>query len=726
MHIYHYGNYEIASIRRLMGRYGVCEYEVDTLLRQNVFVDLYKIIKNSILIGEPGYSIKNVEKLYRGKRKTEVKSGGESVIMYENWRSNPDGSDWKNSEILNTIREYNKEDCISTRDLTEWLRERQSELNIEYSLSINSEELEIKEEITETTLFRDQLFNTASKIKEENKIIKETLYNLAWFLEFHNRENKPSWWRFFDRQSSNEYELYDDMDCLVGLKRTQKVPFLPTPRSRNKVYEYSFDNTQPFKGSIKNDFHLLDPEQSKVTIKDFFNSEGLIRLSYGSDLPDRISLIPDEYVNPKPIPDQLKINIENIIKNSFPNCAIIDFLFRKPPRFKSGVREILVNNSLNNNDFLSETIKVANDLDRSYLCIQGPPGAGKSYTAVRIIGDLINKGKRIGISSNSHSAIINIMTSVSDYLTKNNILGDLYKQGGSKNEVLFERKNVEHVARAVDCLDFFNEASSIFGGTAWFFCNSEFSSIENKVVPLDFLFIDEAGQVPVANLIAMSHIADNLILMGDQMQLSNPTQGTHPDESGKSILEYLLGDQSTIPPDIGIFLPKTFRMHPDLCCIISEQVYDNRLLSDESTYENILSDELINLGLTPGIHYVPVFHESNIQGSIEEVLSILPNDMTGAEIKEKAQGGAGVDPKKEIESVSEIDDDLDIRRVRKPRQRRYKIQEVIKVRQIMLVQVVKEERGNKGAALTTYLSLAGRYCVLMPNTARGGGISRKG
>ena len=97
----------------------------------------------------------------------------------------------------------------------------------------------------------------------------------------------------------------------------------------------------------------------------------------------------------------------------------------------------------------------------------------------------------------------------------------------------------------------------------------------------------------------------------------------------------------------------------------------------------------------------------------------------GAEIKEKAEGGVGVDPKKEIESVSEIDDDPDIRHVRKPRQRRYKIQEVIKVRQIMLVQVVKEERGNKGAALTTYLSLAGRYCVLMPNTARGGGISRK-
>ncbi|MEM6941881.1 MAG: Rne/Rng family ribonuclease [Pseudomonadota bacterium] len=91
--------------------------------------------------------------------------------------------------------------------------------------------------------------------------------------------------------------------------------------------------------------------------------------------------------------------------------------------------------------------------------------------------------------------------------------------------------------------------------------------------------------------------------------------------------------------------------------------------------------------------------------------------------KSKKQDAAAKDDT--IESVADDDDSDDIRLPRKPRPRRYKIQEVIKVRQILLVQVVKEERGNKGAALTTYLSLAGRYCVLMPNTARGGGISRK-
>ncbi|MEL7213301.1 MAG: Rne/Rng family ribonuclease [Pseudomonadota bacterium] len=99
------------------------------------------------------------------------------------------------------------------------------------------------------------------------------------------------------------------------------------------------------------------------------------------------------------------------------------------------------------------------------------------------------------------------------------------------------------------------------------------------------------------------------------------------------------------------------------------------------------------------------------------------SDDTDDESDEKSTDATSKDDS--IESVADEDDSEDIRPARKPRPRRYKIQEVIKVRQILLVQVVKEERGNKGAALTTYLSLAGRYCVLMPNTARGGGISRK-
>ena len=101
------------------------------------------------------------------------------------------------------------------------------------------------------------------------------------------------------------------------------------------------------------------------------------------------------------------------------------------------------------------------------------------------------------------------------------------------------------------------------------------------------------------------------------------------------------------------------------------------------------------------------------------------NDDDDEDDDDDAEGATAADKDDEIESVAEEDDTDEVRPVRKPRPKRYKIQEVVKVRQILLIQVVKEERGNKGAALTTYLSLAGRYCVLMPNTARGGGISRK-
>ena len=105
----------------------------------------------------------------------------------------------------------------------------------------------------------------------------------------------------------------------------------------------------------------------------------------------------------------------------------------------------------------------------------------------------------------------------------------------------------------------------------------------------------------------------------------------------------------------------------------------------------------------------------------------VSSDETGEEDEDSAEDEASSAAEKDesIEDIADDDDTFDLRRIHKPRPRRYKIQEVIKVRQIMLIQVVKEERGNKGAALTTYLSLAGRYCVLMPNTARGGGISRK-
>ncbi|MEQ8368946.1 MAG: ribonuclease E/G, partial [Roseicyclus sp.] len=119
---------------------------------------------------------------------------------------------------------------------------------------------------------------------------------------------------------------------------------------------------------------------------------------------------------------------------------------------------------------------------------------------------------------------------------------------------------------------------------------------------------------------------------------------------------------------------------------------------------------------------------SNAEAQEGEAAETVDADGPDADLSDADDGDDGDDEGETdsaAETVADDDTEEDIRPVRKPRPRKYKIQEVVKVRQILLVQVVKEERGNKGAALTTYLSLAGRYCVLMPNTARGGGISRK-
>lgn len=144
----------------------------------------------------------------------------------------------------------------------------------------------------------------------------------------------------------------------------------------------------------------------------------------------------------------------------------------------------------------------------------------------------------------------------------------------------------------------------LIAGTAWLFARPELDQA------LDYLFIDEAGQVTLANILAMGVCAKNIVLVGDQMQLSQPIQGAHPGGSGLSGLEHLLGGFSTVPPDRGVFLATTFRMHPDICRFISDAVYDGRLESDVSARQQRLevgADS--NAAVAPtGICFVPVAH----------------------------------------------------------------------------------------------------------------------
>lgn len=629
MHIYHYANYEIAACKRLMGRHGACEEEVDQLLRNNVFVDLYKIVKSGLRIGEPRYSIKNVEHLYRGKRDTEVGTGGDSVAVYDTWRENPDGDTWQSSKILNDIREYNIDDCNSTQELVDWLRAVQQKHQVAYEGNDEIVEIAVKEDVTERTQLRDNLLQQAQAQQGQNAELTE---NLAWMLEFHRREAKPVFWRKFERLGLSDDELFDDMDCLAGCIRTERAPFKLTARTKKLAYEYQFDHNQEFKGASKA-YTVLGHENDegkelKLTFVDKESEldKGLIVLQSTKELPGPITLIPDEFVNPAPIPKALTNQIKAYSLALLNQSAITDFLTRSAPRIKKIQQSGIIVSSHEPEVRLQQIIEAVLNLDNSYLPIQGPPGAGKTYTAKHIIAELMKRGYKVGISSNSHKAINHLLISCAVYCQKQGIQAHFVCTSNTDDKLTELGVTITDNKRIVDNL----QRSCVIGTTAWGFSREDLKDV------FDYLFIDEAGQVSVANLVAMSQSARNIVLLGDQMQLGQPTQGTHPKDSGLSILDYLLKDSPTIQPEMGVFLETTYRMHSRVNQFISEAIYDGQLNAAPDNDKQVIvvpEDYHGLLDFEAGIKFIPVEHEGNTQASDEEVVKI--NEMVQALLDRK-------------------------------------------------------------------------------------------
>jgi uncharacterized protein len=153
----------------------------------------------------------------------------------------------------------------------------------------------------------------------------------------------------------------------------------------------------------------------------------------------------------------------------------------------------------------------------------------------------------------------------------------------------------------------------VVGGTAFFFAREE------NIQAFDWLFVDEAGQVGLANMAAMGRATRNIVLVGDPQQLPQVIQGAHPEPANLSCLQWMLGDHATVPPRRGIFLETTRRMHPDVCDFISEQVYEGRLSSHPDTEQQSVDGVAFP---SSGACWVPVKHEGNAQVAQEEVKAI--------------------------------------------------------------------------------------------------------
>lgn len=585
--IYHYAPYEVTALRRLAGKYGIGEAFLDRLLREGRFVDLYAVVRGGLICSEENYSIKSLEILYGLSREGEVTTAGGSVIAYEKWRET------REQAILDDIEAYNRVDCESTEKLRDWLVSLRPEGPwLQLVEDAGKKEAEDDQGITS---LRDTLA-TAGLPKDR----QEALFNLGLF---HRREAKPAWWAIFDSLGKEEDALVDDLDALGGLVATG--PGVPIKKSIQRTYSFPVQETKLRSGkraSIRTpdgfttvSVELLDRRKREITLK--------IGAGRADLLADELTLHPEPPIGT----DIIAAALRDVIADQCGDRryrAAEDLLSRNRPRLTDD------NPILAADDLVAGTVNAVRRMDETVLPIQGPPGTGKTYVTARAILALVQDGHRVGVASNSHEAIRNVLmacvqacnemsSSVPDIIHKISAEDD-----GYPGSCPVRRTNDNAEAAS---------GGEVVGGTAFFFARPE----NNQ--GYDWLFVDEAGQVGLANMTAMARAARNVVLVGDSRQLPQVIQGSHPEPANLSCLEWMLGEYATIPPDRGIFLAITRRMHPAVNKFISERFYDGRLISRPETIRQAVRGTRFPQA---GVFWVPVVHAGNAQVAAEEVVAI--------------------------------------------------------------------------------------------------------
>lgn len=611
MHVYHYAHYENTAIKRLMTSHGVRESAVDQLLRESRLVDLYKVVREGIRVSKDSYSIKAVEAFYSEKRTSDVKKATDSIVVYEQWRES------RNSALLESIRQYNEEDCRSTWQLREWLVSlRPADLPWFATATVTEAKQPARAKSDKTLEHEKRLeeFHERLVVRPENPKLDPELAKLVdSLLDFYRRAAKPQWWALFDRREAELDELIEEPEVIAGLHDPEYV----REGERDGIYRYRYPE-QDFKVRSGDRAVRLDNlREARVwEIDEDENAVELeISLTKGElEPPATMSISIGAPVDSSTMQGAVFAFADSLLQGDHCYKAVADYLQRRTP----DIRGLELGRPIVGTEVtpLDAAISAVERLDSSYLFIQGPPGTGKTYTGSHLIASLLKAGKRVAVSSNSHKAINNLLEAVDKRMEESGSSYLGFKKT-SKPEQAIESLFIVNFASDKAILEA-KPQPQLLAGTAWTLAKPGFRE------SFDYLFIDEAGQVSLANTIAMGMCAKNLVLLGDQMQLGQPIQGCHPGRSGESALEFLLNGEPTIAPDKGIFLDVTYRMHPDVCRFISDAIYDSRLRSADSTRERqLVLNSSAHPALRPtGIRYFPISHDACSQRSEEEATAV--------------------------------------------------------------------------------------------------------
>ncbi|MGE2836336.1 TM0106 family RecB-like putative nuclease [Mycobacterium sp. SMC-4] len=628
MHVYHYAAYEKSTLLRLAGRYGVGEDDVDELLREGVLVDLYPLVRKSIRVGTENYSIKSLEPLYMGNelRTGDVTTATASITEYARYCELRDSGRLDDAAtVLKQIEEYNRYDCRSTRRLRDWLVARTVDCAVPPRGPVPVQPREAAPEVPtepEPDRVERALCAFAGDAVAERTPEQVAVAMFAAAKGFHKREDKPFWWGHFDRVN-NPVEEWADNGGVFLADRHEIVNDWHQPPKARKPQRHVRLYGQIASGDLEAElFALYDPPSpaglsddpdrrgyGTANVLDCDNpdapTEVLIceRRPKDGDVFDQLpfALTPGAPISTKPLQESIAATAATIADGlpHLPATAVTDLLLRRPPRTVSGAA------LPRTGDVVADITAALLDLDASYLAVHGPPGTGKTFTAARVIAELVNTHRwRIGVVAQSHAVVENLFGGIIKAGVDTAVVGKKTNSGTAPWTALTNPEFAGFIAEHDGC---------VVGGTAWDFS----SATKIDAQSLDLLVVEEAGQFSLANTIAVARAARSLLLLGDPQQLPQVSQGTHPEPVDGSALGWLVDGHHTLPPERGYFLDRSFRMHPAICRAVSRLSYDGRLQPEPVTATRRID------GVPAGVHTLALEHAGNATASPEEAEAIV-------------------------------------------------------------------------------------------------------
>ncbi len=625
MHIYHYAPYETSHLVAMAARHGVREGEVDRLLREGVFVDLYPLVLRTVRVGSRSYSIKKLEPLYMGAdvRTSDVQKGDDSIVQYVAAREFAAAGEQAEADaVLADLADYNRYDCVSTRRLRNWLIEIARREGVNPAPPDAADELVYEPSPRSVALLADA--EAAVDAGDDGQVHRIA----AAAIDYFPREAKSFWVSHFQRLRE-PVTMWDGTRDVVRVDRPSSVvsrdwSVAEGRRVMSRDIEVRGEvspgttlgvGAQPFAlYEVPAPFDLEVPSRAvhvphTVTVTEVLDDGYLVtETAIQGQTWDQIPLALTPAAPPRVVSLQGAIDewadSVHAAAPSFPEDAATDILRRIPPRTLSGAAIPAADD-----DVIDAIVRAVLDLDRSYLAVQGPPGTGKTYTGSRVIARLVTEhGFKVGVVAQSHAIIETLLERiVADGVPPAQV------GKAPKDPTADPSYTVIPKSGMAPFLAEHRDEGAVVGGTAWDFSNT--ARVDRG--GLDLLVIDEAGQFSLASTIAVAAGAKRLLLLGDPQQLPQVSQGAHPEPVDTSALGWVMDGDAVVRPEYGYFLARSWRMHPAVAAPVSRLSYAGKLASAPGTERREVH------GIDSGLHVVPLRHRGNSTQSPEEAAEVV-------------------------------------------------------------------------------------------------------